>query len=165
MDELTPATTTNAADMRRGVLWPTYLSGGNLEWYIGSEDQSLEDFRRYEELWAYTRHARTFMENNLPFWEMQPQDGLILGESSDYGGGQVFAKASEVYAVYLPNATSTGTLDLSGATGSFQKRWYNPRSGAFEGSAQAVSGGTITSLGAPPSSASSDWVVLIEAIG
>src|SRR5215208_4488810 len=165
MDELTPATTTNAADMRRGVLWPTYLSGGNLEWYIGSEDQSLEDFRRYGELWAYTRHARTFMEDNLPFWEMQPQDGLLLGESSDYGGGQVFTKASEVYAVYLPNASSTGTLDLSGASGSFQKRWYNPRSGAFEGSTQAVSGGTITSLGAPPSSTSSDWVVLIEAIG
>src|SRR5215208_5607802 len=165
MDELTPATTTNATDMRKGVLWPTYLSGGNLEWYIGSEDQSLEDFRRYGELWAYTRHARTFMEGNLPFWEMQPQDGLLLGESGDYGGGQVFAKASEVYAVYLPNATSTGTLDLSGASGSFQKRWYNPRSGAFEGSTQAVSGGTITSLGAPPSSTSSDWVVLIEAIG
>jgi Domain of unknown function (DUF5060)/Putative collagen-binding domain of a collagenase len=165
MDELTPATTTNATDMRKGILWPTYLSGGNLEWYIGSEDQSLEDFRRYEELWAYTRHARTFMEDNLPFWEMQPQDGLLLGESSDYGGGQVFAKTGEVYAVYLPNATSTGTLDLSGASGSFQKRWYNPRSGAFEGSAQAVSGGTITSLGAPPSSTSSDWVVLIEAIG
>ena len=36
--------------MRRGVLWPTYLSGGNLEWYIGSEDQSLEDFRRYGQL-------------------------------------------------------------------------------------------------------------------
>ena len=165
MDEVISATTTNAADMRRGVLWPTYLSGGNLEWYIGSEDQSLEDFRRYGELWAYTRHARTFMEANLPFWEMQPQDGLLLGESSDYGGGQVFAKASEVYAVYLPNATSTGTLDLSSASGSFQKRWYNPRSGAFEGSAQAVSGGAITSLGAPPSSTSSDWVVLIEAIG
>jgi hypothetical protein len=105
------------------------------------------------------------VEDNLPFWEMQPQDGLLLGESSDYGGGQVFAKASEVYAVYLPNATSTGMVELSGASGSFQKRWYNPRSGAFEGSAQAVSGGTRTSLGAPPSSASSDWVVLIEAIG
>ena len=165
MDEVITATTTNVADMRRGVLWPTYLSGGNLEWYIGSEDQSLEDFRRYGELWAYTRHARTFMEANLPFWEMQPQDGLLLGESGDYGGGQVFTKASEVYAVYLPNASSTGTLDLSGASGSFQKRWYNPRSGAFEGSAQAVSGGAITSLGAPPSSTSSDWVVLIEAIG
>jgi len=165
MDELTSATTTNAESMRKGILWPTYLSGGNLEWYIGSEDQSLEDFRRYEQLWAYTRYARTFMEDNLPFWEMQPQDGLLSGESSDYGGGQVFTKAGEVYAVYLPNASSTGTLDLSGATGSFQKRWYNPRSGAFEGSAQAVSGGAITSLGAPPSSTSSDWVVLIEAIG
>jgi hypothetical protein len=105
------------------------------------------------------------METNLPFWEMQPQDGLLSGESSDYGGGQVFTKAGEVYAVYLPNASSTGTLDLSGVSGSFEMRWYNPRSGAFEGGAQAVSGGTITSLGTPPSSTTSDWVVLIEAIG
>jgi hypothetical protein len=163
MDEVISATTTNAADMRRGVLWPTYLSGGNLEWYIRSEDQSLEDFRRYSQLWAYTRHARTFMEANLPFWEMVPNDSILTGESTGFGGGQVFRKKGEVYAVYLPYATNSGTINIP--TGTYEKRWFNPRSGAFEGSAQAVSGGAITSLGAPPSSASSDWVVLIEAIG
>jgi hypothetical protein len=163
MDEVITATTTNAADMRRGVLWPTYLSGGNLEWYIRAEDQSLEDFRRYSQLWTYTRYARTFMEANLPFWEMVPNDSILTGESTGFGGGQVFRKKGKVYAVYLPYATNSGTINIP--TGTYEKRWFNPRSGAFEGSAQAVSGGAITSLGAPPSSASSDWVVLIEAIG
>jgi Domain of unknown function (DUF5060)/Putative collagen-binding domain of a collagenase len=162
MDELASATPTNADQQRMTILWPTYLSGGQLEWYIAAEDQSLEDFRRYGELWTYTRHARTFMEGNLPFWEMVPQDSLLSGESSDHGGGQVFAKEGQVYAVYLPNATSTGTLDLSGVSGSFQKSWYNPRTGTFEGTTQTVSGGGKRSLGAPPSSASSDWVVLIK---
>lgn len=50
MDELRAATTTNVAAQRKEILWPTYLSGGNLEWYIGAEDQTLEDFRRHEPL-------------------------------------------------------------------------------------------------------------------
>jgi hypothetical protein len=165
MDELATATPTNDNEQRKAILWPTYLSGGQLEWFVKEEDRTLEDFRRYEELWTYTRHARTFMEQNLPFWEMAPQDGLLSGESSDYGGGQVFAKAGQVYAVYLPNATSTGALDLSGVSGNFQKSWYNPRTGQFEGATQTISGGGKRSLGKPPSSASSDWVVLLKATG
>jgi hypothetical protein len=165
MDELAAATTANVARQRKTILWPTYLSGGQLEWYMGAEDQSLEDFRQYQGHWRYTRYARTFMEQNLPFWNMGPQDGLLSGESSDYGGGQVFAITGRVYAVYLPNATSTGMLDLRGVSGSFQKRWFNPRTGSFEGVTQTVSGGGRRSLGTPPSSRSADWVVLIKATG
>lgn len=164
MDELATATPTNADQQRKAILWPTYLSGGQLEWFVKEEDRTLEDFRRYERLWTYTRHARSFVEENLPFWDMEPQDELLTGESQgDYGGGQVYAKPGEVYAVYLPNATSTGTLDLSAVSGSFQKRWYNPRMGSFEGAVQTVSGSGKRSLGAPPSSPSSDWVVLLKA--
>jgi hypothetical protein len=162
MDELASATPTNSNEQRKAILWPTYLSGGQLEWFVGPEDQSLEDFSRYEELWRYTRHARTFMEENLPFWEMEPQDGLLSGESAEYGGGQVLGKAGEVYAVYLPEATSSGTLDLSGTSGSFQKRWYNPRTGDFEGTAEMLNGGGSISLGAPPDSPAEDWVVLLK---
>lgn len=165
MDELSTATPTNAANQRKNILWSTYLSGGQLEWFVQEEDQTLEDFRRYEELWTYTRYARSFMEQNLPYWEMAPRDGLLSGESSDYGGGQVYAKTGQVYAVYLPNATSTGTLELSGVSGTFQKSWYNPRTGGFEGVRQTVSGGGERSLGIPPSSPSSDWVVLLQATG
>jgi hypothetical protein len=149
------------------ILWPIYLSGGQLEWFAPGQDRTLEDFRpSYEELLTYTRYARSFMEGNLPFWEMAPRDGLLggeSGESSAYGGAQVFVKGGQLYAVYLPEATSTGSLDLSGVSGEFQKSWYNPRTGSFEGTQQTVSGGGKRSLGAPPSSASSDWVVLVQA--
>jgi hypothetical protein len=168
-DEFCGLCTTTAGEWRKKILWPIYLSGGQLDWFAPGQDRTLEDFRPpYEELLTYTLLARSFMEGNLPFWEMAPQDGLLSGESGEstaYGGGQVFAKAGQIYAVYLPDATSTGSLDLSGVSGDFQKSWYNPRTGAFEGTAQTVSGGGKRSLGAPPSSASSDWVVLIQATG
>jgi hypothetical protein len=133
-----------------------------LGWYIKAEDRTLEDFRSYEQLWTYTRYARSFVQKHLPFWEMEPRDELLSGESQDSGEGQVFAKAGEVYAIYLPNATSTGTLDLSGVSGSFQKRWYNPRTGSFEGAAETIGVGEQITLGLPPSSLSEDWVVLIK---
>jgi len=64
MDELATATPTNADQQRKGILWPTYLSGGQLEWYVKGEELTLEDFRRYEDLWRSTRHARSFVEEN-----------------------------------------------------------------------------------------------------
>jgi hypothetical protein len=165
LDELATITTTNAEQQRKAILWPTYLSGGQLEWFKTGDKQDMDDFRLYERHWTYMRYARTFVEKNLPFWEMAPKDGLLSGESPDYGGGQVYAKAGQVYAVYLPKATSTGALDLSGVSGSFQKSWYNPRTGTFEGATQTISGGAKRSLGAPPSSASADWVVLVQVTG
>lgn len=159
---------TNADDLRRRVLWDVYLSGGQLEWYCGAHplpvggDQTLEDFRTREDMWDYMRFARTFMETHLPFWEMQPQDALLTGESSSYGGGEVFAKPNQVYAVYLPSATSTGSLNLSAASGSFTQRWFNPRTGQFNGSAKTVTAGGTVPLGPAPHSVGLDWVVLIE---
>jgi hypothetical protein len=162
LDEPRSATPSNADAQRKELLWPTYLSGGQVEWFIGAEDQSLEDFRPYEALWAYTWHARTFMEQHLPFWEMEPADHLLAGESEALGGGQVFAKGGEVYAVYLPVASPAGTLDLWGAAGTLEQRWYNPRTGQFEGAAHTVAGGAILDLGVPPTGAGEDWVVLLR---
>lgn len=163
MDELRSTSTTNADAQRKEILWPTYLSGSQVEWYIGAEDQSLEDFRKYQAIWDYTCYARKFIEGNLPFWEMEPRDALLTGESTRLGGGQVFAKAGEAYAVYLPDASATGSLGLSGASGLFEKRWYNTRTGDFEGTPETVNGGSGTTLGAPPGSSTEDWVVLLKA--
>ncbi len=164
LDELRSATATNADAQRKEILWPTYLSGGQLEWYIEAEDQSLEDFRRYESLWTHTSHARRFLEEHLPFWEMEPQDDLLTRESSSLGGGQVLAKAGEVYAVYLPSASPSGSLDLSGAPGTFEQRWYSPRTGSFEGALLVVAGGGSLGLGEPPSAPTEDWAVLLKRV-
>ena len=169
MDENNPAgsglTRTNASDLRKRVLYDVFFSGGNIEWYLGGEDQSLEDFRSREEMWRYMWYARSFMETNLPFWDMTPADSLLSGETADYGGGQVFTKQGSVYAVYFPNANQTGSLDLISESGKiFTKSWFNPRTGLFEGTTSTVDGGASLVIGTPPSKQTEDWVLLLTAV-
>ena len=148
---------------RKNVLWPIFLSGGGVE-YILQDLLYTDDFNPYEMIWDYTWYARRFMEENLPFWEMEARDELLSGEAEGYfEDGQVFAKAGSVYAVYLPDARLGGTLNLAGAEGSFIKRWYNPRAGEFTGAVETVQGGRSISLGFPPGEYEEDWVVLLKA--
>ena len=77
----------------------------------------------------------------------------------------VLAKPGQVYAVYLPDGGST-TLDLSQAAGSFEVKWYNPRTGGAlqDGSVRTVEGGGSRSLGKAPSDTTSDWAVLVRKV-
>jgi len=168
MDEFFPdtASVTNADRHRREYTWPIYLSGGQLE-YILAELLKTDDFRKYEPNWRYTWYARKFMEENLPFWEMEPMDDLLTGAATYQGKnnlvtGQVFAKPGEIYALYLPTGENTGTLDLAAASGKFVQRWYNPRTGEFAGATKMLEGGKPVTLGPPPAETSEDWAVLIK---
>ncbi len=155
--------------LRKEKFWPAYLSGGQIEVILPGLLQT-QDFRKFESLWDYLWYARKFLEENVPFWEMEPADDLLAG-GAIYKGvtasvkPQVFSKAGECYAIYLPQASQTGTLDLSKASGRFEQRWYNPRTGQFEGSPQSVSGGQPIQLGPPPSDPAEDWAVLITKVG
>ena len=154
--------------MRKQVLYDVYFSGGQLEWYAGYHDLPLggdvkmEDFRTREAMWRYMRIAREFMEQHLPFWDMEPADELVSGEDPAYGGAECLAKPGEVYAIYLPNGASSGDLDLGDAPGQFVQRWFNPRTGEFEGERRLIEGGKVRSLKAPPGVHKEDWVVLVE---
>lgn len=182
MDEFTVDKGNNASHdprddaelQRKQKLWPTYLSGGSIE-FILEGLLKLDSFKTpaREALWTYVWHAREFLEE-LPFWEMKPADALSRGGATiDVGvgkgkttplGPQVLAQPGKVYAVYLPKANPTGDLDLSGSTQAYTKRWYNPRTGIFEGAPTRVSGGGWVPLGAPPQDPDEDWVVLLQAI-
>lgn len=164
MDEFFPdlAKPGNADRHRREYLWPIYMSGGQLE-YILEDLLKTEDFRKYERHWRDMAHARAFIES-LPFWEMEPRDALVTG-AAEYQGkhntiaAQVFAKAGEVYAVYLPVGRPSGAIDLSEAEGSFEQRWYNPRTGTYAGESRRAEGGTRVDLGAPPEDPEEDWAI------
>jgi uncharacterized iron-regulated membrane protein len=71
-------------------------------------------------------------------------------------------KPGEIYAVYLPLAEQTGTLDMSGAAGAFSMQWFNPRTGEFVGEAREIAGVGAVALGPVPSDPGEDWVVLIR---
>lgn len=162
----------NANLQRKQKLWPTYFSGGQIE-FILEGFLEVDSFKKPESeaLWNYIWFARKLIQNNLPFHEMEPMDELVTSESTvsvgegdgviSEMGAQVFAKPGDSYAIYFPIAESTGTLDLSGVSGNLEMQWYNPRTGQFAGESQATEGGSQIEIGSPPSSSDEDWVLLI----
>jgi len=149
-------------DFRKRVIWDVLLPGGHGEWFINNRDQSLEDFREFDKIWRETAIARRFIEENLPFTEMDPERTLVTGETSFAGGAEVFRKTGEVYAIYYPSATNTGTLDLTAAPGTFRVDWFNPRTGQFEGAPSQIIGGAPVAMPAPPADPAEDWVALVR---
>lgn len=157
---------------RRQKLWPTLLSGGQIE-FILEDLLKTESFKtaKRQALWKSVAIARTFMEEHLPFWEMSPADELVEGESTlkvGLGSGrsfqldaQVFCKPGHVYAIYYPTASRTGQLDLRNDHVKFQARWYNPRNGEFEGPMVNLRAGNWVPLPVAPSAPDEDWVLLL----
>jgi CubicO group peptidase (beta-lactamase class C family) len=173
MDEFFPdkATPENSDRHRMQYIWPIFLSGGQIE-FILDELLKTEDFRKYEKHWRYMWYARKFIEENLPFWEMEPADELVVNEGVvqiDVGDSaileahaEVFAKPGFVYAVYLPTGNPSGTINLDRINGVYSLRWYNPRTGEFEGDEAFIQGGKQSKIGLPPRQRTRDWVVLIK---
>jgi hypothetical protein len=144
---------------RTQALWGNLMGGGSgVEWYFGYKyphmDLNCEDWRSRDRMWDQTRFALQFFQQNLPYWEMTPDNTLA-------DGAYVLAKPGSVYAVYLPNG---GAPQLKLDAGQYTVRWYNPRAGGAlqTGTAAAVSGPGAVSLGQPPSDPSADWAVLVK---
>lgn len=162
MDEVGPGnlglTESNADTLRKNVLYPVYFSGGNVEWYFGHQgaDIRTEDFRKHEAMYKYMRYARSFIQQNLPFYEMSPNDAALSGSSAM---DQVLEKPGQVYAVYLQNGQSGRSLQVT--RGNYTASWFNPRNGQFAGSVRKYNSAVIE-LGAAPNSPAQDWVVLIK---
>jgi len=155
-------------DIRKHTLWGTLMAGGaGVEYYFGyqipANDLVCEDWRSRDKSWDYARIALEFFPaNKIPFWEMKNANALI-GNAANKNDKYCLAKAGEVYVVFLAKDGTTD-LDLSGATGSFAVKWFNPRTGGqlLDGSVKSVKGGGGVSLGQPPMDADQDWVVLVR---
>ncbi|MBI1323472.1 DUF5060 domain-containing protein [bacterium] len=164
----------DAERQRREKLWPTYLSGGSIEFILeGLLDAGDFSTPAREKLWRYTWNARKFLQD-LPFQEMVPADDLVSGGATikvGMGGGklsemgpQVFAKPGRIYAIQYPIGTSTGKLNLSDSEGQFERLWFDPRSGEFVGQATILTGGGHADVGPVPGDVNSDWVALIRRV-
>ena len=155
-------------DIRKLTLWGNLMSGGaGVEYYFGyvlpDNDLTLENFRSRDKSWDYARIALGFFHSEkIPFWDMTNAD-LLVGNSTNDNSVFCFAKAGEVYLVYLPNGGSA-TLDLAGVTGQFNVSWFDPRSGGSlkRGSVGSVAGGRKVTLGAAPSTPEEDWLVVVR---
>ena len=164
-------------DGRKNAMWGTLMAGGwGNEWYFGYQhahsDLTCNDFRSRDRWWDYCRHALKFFDE-LPVWTMDPDDALLRGEDSDFGGGRVLAKKGEVYAIYLPDASNDDhhggppELDLRGSAGTpFELKWYNPRTGQFIGDAVPLTGGDWVSVGFTPAGIhnTDDWAAVVTVV-
>ncbi|HSK76605.1 MAG TPA: DUF5060 domain-containing protein [Thermoanaerobaculia bacterium] len=97
---------------------------------------------------AFLKPLATFVEQ-IDFEKMDPANALALS-----GNAYVLAEKGAAYVFYLYNG---GTLraDLRNVSGTFEARWYDPRTGVFS-SAGSATGGVEKSFTAP---AGGDWVL------
>ncbi len=153
----------NRKDTRHKVLWGTLMAGGmGVEYYFGYQtgetDLTAEDWRSRDTKWEDAKIAIDFFQQHLPYWNMDTADGLT-SDNDDY----CFADTGNIYAIYLPNGGTTN-LNLSGVSGTFAVKWFNPRSGGglVNGSKAEITGGGNRGIGNPPNSASQDWVAVIS---
>jgi len=158
-DDIDPAHDT----VRNEALWGNLMAGGGgVEWYFGyrypNDDLNTETFRTRNNMWDQTRYALDFFRQYLPFWEMNSADSLLESE-----GAYCFAKAGEVYALYLPDPVHA-TVDLNDTDQAFRVQWYSPRQGGSlqQGSVHEIQGSGKVDLGEPPGEPEQDWVVLLR---
>jgi hypothetical protein len=87
----------------------------------------------------------------------------LIGNPQNDNRRYCLAKSGEVYLVYLPSGGTT-ELDMSGASGTFLVRWFDPRNGGDlrEGSVPHVQAGGQVALGTPPEEPEQDWAILVS---
>lgn len=152
-------------DARKDALWANIMAGGaGCEFYFGYDkpegDLTLQNFRSRDAFWDYLRYAlQFFAENRFPFEQMGNHNELVSGYGDN--GNRCLAKIGDTYLVQLRSG-GIHTLDLTGVTGSFTVKWFNPRTGGPVAGGGSVEGGGIVSLGAAPDTPDEDWVVLVQ---
>ena len=155
-------------DIRKLTLWGSLMAGGaGVEYYFGyalpENDLIAQDFRSRDKSWDYCRIALDFFRaEKIPFSEMASANALV-GNTKDDNDKFCFAKAGELYLVYLPNGGAT-ELDLTGAKGTFTVKWFNPRTGGdfMNGSVKSIEGGKPAALGNAPADAAEDWLIVVR---
>ena len=120
----------------------------------------LENFRSRDKSWDYAAIALEFFRTaRIPFTEMKNADELV-GNTARDNSRYCFAKAGEVYLVYLP-AGGTADLDLEGRDRPVQRELVQPahRRAASAGRRHDRSpAAPRLRSGTPPDGATEDWL-------
>jgi len=134
--------TTSSSELRRAA-WYSF-TGGAAGWGGFTYDFSGQTVNTQKP--AQYKILMDFIESSgIKFWEMVPSHDLV----SNNGVNLCLAKPGTEYLIHLPDGGDF-TLDLSGASGTFNVSWFNPRDGDTIAGG-TVAGGTSASFTAP------DW--------
>ena len=151
-------------DGRKNALWGTIMAGGaGCEYFFGMHhahnDLTCEDFRSRDQWFDYCRYALEFFhDNKVPFSKMSNSNHSSNKDS------WCLSQNHKHYVVLLKKGGST-QLNLTGISGSFTVKWFDPRNGGSLkiGSVKKVKGGSSVSLGIAPNDPGKDWVVYVKA--
>lgn len=100
----------------------------------------------------HLKHLKKFVDGTT-FQKLEPHQELV-------SRGDCLANPGDEYVVYLSDGGSV-TVNLSDSSGSLQAKWYNTRTGEYQGLITTTGGGN-RSFNAPDSQ---DWALHISAIG
>ncbi|MGQ9573826.1 MAG: apiosidase-like domain-containing protein [Thermoguttaceae bacterium] len=149
-----------SADNRRRLAWGIYMAGSYQTtgeradrgtgrgadsgggWINGRGDESMTMLNGYA-------HIVTCF-TSLQWWKMEPRDDLVSK------GAYCLAEPGQQYLVYLP---SGGTASVKLQPGTYNARWFNPRTGQWIGIG-TVPGPEWTS---PQSPDRYDWAIVLRA--
>jgi hypothetical protein len=155
---------TSQINGRKNALWGTLLGGGwGNEWYFGyahaNSDLTLEDFRSRDLWWDTCRIALDFFQQVALPLEQMVTDNTLSSAKNAY----CFYAPGNVYLVYLKDGGSS-QLDLSGQSGVYDIKWYNPRSGGplQNGTVLTVNGGEKVSIGQAVPDSREDGLAVIK---
>ncbi len=145
---------------RTHYLWKNLIAGGQgVMWYGGSKgDFETENFNRFEILFDWSKYAFDFFKGNqIPYWNMRNNDNLVSGNNN-----HALVEAGKYYVIYLEKGGNPN-LNLNGANGNYNIKWFDPRNGGNlkNGSITQISGGGNRNIGNPPNNTGNDWVALV----
>lgn len=141
----------NADQVRRGG-WGILIGGGFF--LYGEFDLDGAGVGPYGagQAHPYLKVMFDFMED-IPYWTMSPHNELVSSDS------YCLADPGREYVVYAEQG-GTVRVDLTGASGTLQVRWLNPRTGQYTAGGQ-VPGGTAHSFTNPAADAN-DWILHLK---
>ncbi len=153
----------NQDTVRWVTLWGNLMAGGaGVEWYCGyrsaNNDLNLESWKTRDRVWRFTSAATDFFQKHTSFTEMVSTDQLINDQHA-----YCFSKSNDTYVVYDWRVEDL-TLDLSGASGTYNVSWFDPITGGDlkKSDIKMIEGDKIQALGNPPGNPDQDWVILIK---
>jgi len=106
-------------ELARAGWWSAYMGGAG--WEVHTKSPYDRPMSAWEETWKQLGGARAFMET-LPFWRMEPGNGLVKS-----GKAFCLARPGEAYALYLPEG---GTVTVGLTEGRrYAYTWWDPANG------------------------------------
>jgi len=139
------------------LMWGTLLAGAG---YFMPNDSSWKfNPSVIDNIFLFESNASVFFnELGIDFSSMSPDGGCA-------SSGVCLSRPGNDYLIYAQGLGSSNppiTINLAGLSGSFQVRFYSPRTGVFDTTVLTVSGGSASTSITRPNA--DDWVVWVKRV-